>query len=185
MATSLKTKIPKRGDDGGQGPDGLSGPTGPAGIADFPTGTICMWHGLLANIPSGWALCDGTGGTPDLRDKFLRGAAAAANPGTTGGSATHTHDDHASQSHSGLAVSDHAALSHSGAAIADWHDAYDFSWSGTVYGTLQGAAHSVTQANNHGTRSHSITQPSAHAAESHPATNYEPAYYTVAFVRKT
>lgn len=59
----------------------------------IPAGLICMWHGTLANIPAGWVLCDGTNGTPDLRDKFVRGAANAANPGTTGGADTHTHAD--------------------------------------------------------------------------------------------
>ncbi|UCG71206.1 MAG: tail fiber protein, partial [Thermoplasmata archaeon] len=30
-----------------------------------PSGTIVMWNGTV--IPNGWALCDGTNGTPDLR----------------------------------------------------------------------------------------------------------------------
>lgn len=53
-----------------------------------PVGGIIMWSGTLVNIPSGWALCDGTAGTPDLRDKFVRGAAPAADPGATGGADT-------------------------------------------------------------------------------------------------
>jgi len=40
----------------------------------FPTGGIIMWSGTIATIPTGWALCDGTSGTPDLRDKFVVGA---------------------------------------------------------------------------------------------------------------
>lgn len=56
-----------------------------------PVGGIIMWSGTLATIPSGWALCDGTNGTPDLRDKFVRGAAPAADPGATGGADTHDH----------------------------------------------------------------------------------------------
>jgi len=39
-----------------------------------PKGVIVMWSGTIANIPSGWALCDGTNGTPDLRDRFVVGA---------------------------------------------------------------------------------------------------------------
>jgi len=35
---------------------------------------IVMWSGTIATIPTGWALCDGTNGTPDLRDKFVVGA---------------------------------------------------------------------------------------------------------------
>lgn len=48
--------------------------------AHLPTGTslaltnmIVLWHGLSSAIPSGWALCNGTSGTPDLRDRFIVG----------------------------------------------------------------------------------------------------------------
>ena len=39
----------------------------------LPIGTILPYVGYLANIPSGWHLCDGTNGTPDLSDRFLEG----------------------------------------------------------------------------------------------------------------
>lgn len=55
-----------------------------------PIGGILMWSGLVANIPSGYALCDGTGGTPDLRGKFIIGAGGSYNPEATGGAATAT-----------------------------------------------------------------------------------------------
>jgi hypothetical protein len=42
----------------------------------FVTGMIMMWSGTIATIPSGWALCNGSGGTPDLRDRFIVGASA-------------------------------------------------------------------------------------------------------------
>lgn len=35
---------------------------------------IIIWHGSIASIPSGFILCDGNNGTPDLRDKFIVGA---------------------------------------------------------------------------------------------------------------
>jgi microcystin-dependent protein len=56
----------------------------------IPSGLIAMWSGTIATIPSGWALCDGTSGRPDLRASFVRGAPAAQDPGNTGGSDTHT-----------------------------------------------------------------------------------------------
>jgi len=56
-----------------------------------PAGAIVMWSGTLASVPSGWALCDGSNGTPDLRDKFIKGWASGVNPGGTGGAATHDH----------------------------------------------------------------------------------------------
>lgn len=39
-----------------------------------PSGAIMMWSGNIASIPLGWLLCDGTNGTPDLRNKFIVGA---------------------------------------------------------------------------------------------------------------
>lgn len=47
----------------------------PAAPDPVPTGGIIMWSGSISNIPSGWALCNGQNGTPDLRDKFIVGAA--------------------------------------------------------------------------------------------------------------
>jgi len=86
-------------------PDGTSGyflkaqgaGVDPAYAVAIPSGLIAMWHGLIANIPSGWVICDGNNGTPNLLAKFVEGVATAAtNPGTTGGSlskttAGHTH----------------------------------------------------------------------------------------------
>ena len=42
---------------------------------DLPIGTIVAYSGDVSYIPDGWHLCDGTGGTPDLRDRFLMGTA--------------------------------------------------------------------------------------------------------------
>jgi hypothetical protein len=40
----------------------------------FVTGMIMMWSGTIATIPTGWLLCNGTLGTPDLRNTFVIGA---------------------------------------------------------------------------------------------------------------
>ena len=56
----------------------------------IPTGVIMMWSGSISNIPSGWGLCDGTGGKPDLRDRFIVGAGNTYGVSSVGGSATHT-----------------------------------------------------------------------------------------------
>lgn len=94
------------------GPPGEPGAPGAPGAdgsdATIPAGIIVMWGGLVSAIPTGWALCDGANGTPDLRDRFVKGAAAGQNPGATGGAATHghtvqqpaAHSDHAAQAHS-------------------------------------------------------------------------------------
>lgn len=55
-------------------------------------GIIVMWHGTLAHIPPGWTLCDGTFGTPDLRERFIRGTPDGVDPGDLGGDSDHTHN---------------------------------------------------------------------------------------------
>lgn len=57
----------------------------PSDAGTVPPGGIIMWSGTIANIPAGWALCDGTNGTPNLRDRFIVGAGGAYAPGATGG----------------------------------------------------------------------------------------------------
>ena len=61
-----------------------------------PTGLIAIWSGSAGTIPSGWTLCNGSSGTPDLRDRFIVGAGTSYAVGATGGSAnaivvSHTH----------------------------------------------------------------------------------------------
>ena len=59
------------------------------GQVGVPVGTIVMWNNRGgASIPTNWALCDGTNGTPDLRDKFIVGYSTSKAINTTGGSAT-------------------------------------------------------------------------------------------------
>lgn len=55
-----------------------------------PAGAILLWSGSVASIPSGWLLCDGTSGTPNLRDRFVVGAGNAYAVGATGGADTVT-----------------------------------------------------------------------------------------------
>lgn len=60
-----------------------------AGTGSVPPGLISMWSGPINSIPVGWALCDGSQGTPDLRNRFILSVQSSIeNPGATGG----THD---------------------------------------------------------------------------------------------
>lgn len=69
---------------------------------EVPAGGILMWSGSIESIPEGWALCDGTEGTPDLTDRFIVGAGVTYSPGDIGGEAEHvlTVDEMPSHSHS-------------------------------------------------------------------------------------
>ena len=66
-------------------------------VPGVPVGGIIMWSGATNAIPSGWALCDGQNGTPNLQDKFIVGAGNTYAVDATGGSAdatlvSHTHN---------------------------------------------------------------------------------------------
>ena len=50
----------------------------------MPVGSIIMYNGKAEEIPSGWAICDGTNGTPNLLDRFIL---ASTYCGGTGGNA--------------------------------------------------------------------------------------------------
>lgn len=53
-----------------------------------PRGSIMIWTGSIA--PRGWAICDGTRGTPDLRGKFILSIGSGRVSGDIGGAETHT-----------------------------------------------------------------------------------------------
>jgi hypothetical protein len=62
----------------------------------IPSGLITMWSGSIASIPATWYLCNGSNGTPDLRDRFVIGAGSTYAVAATGGTAdaivvSHTH----------------------------------------------------------------------------------------------
>ena len=77
----------------------------------MPTGGIIMWSGTIATIPTGWALCDGTNGTPNLTGKFIVHADSDSSGtyavGATGGANDVT-----------LATSELPAHSHTGTAAS-------------------------------------------------------------------
>ena len=56
----------------------------------FPVDAVVLWN-ASAGSPTGWNLADGGGGRPDMRNRFIKGAAAAGNGGGTGGTDTHSH----------------------------------------------------------------------------------------------
>jgi hypothetical protein len=64
--------------------------TQPASGATIPAGLIAMWSGSIGSIPSGWYLCDGSNGTPNLTDRFIVGAGSTYAVNATGGATTAT-----------------------------------------------------------------------------------------------
>ena len=63
---------------------------GGGGGGNVAVGSVMIWSGSVVSIPSGWQLCDGTNGSPDLRDRFVVGAGSTYAVDATGGSTTDT-----------------------------------------------------------------------------------------------
>jgi len=64
----------------------------------IPSGVVLMWSGSDVDVPNGWSLCDGTNGTPDLRDRFVLGSSDNSTDLGASGS-THTLTSSQSGSH--------------------------------------------------------------------------------------
>jgi microcystin-dependent protein len=142
----------------------------------IPSGVITLWSGSIASIPSGWVLCNGSNGTPNLQDRFVVGAGSSYAVNATGGANTvtldatmipsHTHSISASGS-SGNASTDHVHSvtssgttsghsndhTHSGTTSAVSND-HSHNFSGTTSGQSNTHSHAVSDpGHNHSTTS--------------------------------
>jgi len=163
----------------------------------IPSGIITMWSGSIATIPAGWALCDGTSGTPDLRDRFVVGAGTTYTPGNTGGANTvalstaelpsHTHSDGTLAAASAGAhthgITD-PGHSHSGSLFRAGASFILQSVAGALH--AQGNTNSATTGitvNSGGAHTHDVTG-STGATGSGSAHENRPPYYALAYIMK-
>lgn len=117
----------------------------PYALNGVPKGVITMWSGSIANIPQGWALCNGQNGTPDLRDRFVVGAGNGYTVGASGGAAvtltisqmpSHTHADNG-HAHSLNALAGNEGSGVLGHSRAGGEMAFGINyWTGTGYANL-------------------------------------------------
>ena len=79
----------------------------------MPVGVILMWSGSVNTIPSGFALCDGSNGTPDLRNRFVIGAGSTYAVGAKGEASaidlSHTHNYEGTTSQASESTGTHSA----------------------------------------------------------------------------
>jgi len=64
-----------------------------------PAGLIALWSGSVNTIPIGWNLCNGSLGTPDMINKFIKVTDNKGDLRNTGGSASHNHSYNQVPSH--------------------------------------------------------------------------------------
>lgn len=96
------------------------------GFQFIPDDVIALLNS--GTIPANFAFANGDGGTPDLRNKYLRGASTSQDAGTTGGSLTHSHNidhNHATVAHGHSGTSDNStpndATTGGGSPVAGIH----------------------------------------------------------------
>lgn len=162
-----------------------------AALAAFPAGGIIMWSGSIASIPSGWALCNGSSGTPDLRDKFVIGAGTLYAVNATGGSKDATLVSH---THTATNTLDNAAHRHFTVVNAEQGNEGSLNNSNTIVrrGTF-GGDYSYDFASNASegnigltsTAGGSLTVTTAVSTEGSSATNANlPPYLALAYIMK-
>lgn len=95
-----------------------------------PSGFIGMWSGAASALPSGWYLCDGTNGTPDLRGRFVLGAGGSYSVGNSGGaeSVTLSQSQLPSHTHSATSTFTGTAMGNHSHAITDPGHTHVWSW---------------------------------------------------------
>lgn len=157
-------------------------------INEFPSGGIVMWSGTIANIPSGWNLCDGTNGTPDLTDRFIVGS-------TTDSGATHDIGDTGGANSTTLTTAQLPAHTHSAGTLvtssagAHSHNftAYRQTGGSTSYqlteSVLEGPSARTKTTDSAGAHTHSISG-STGSVGSGDSVDNRPAYYALAFIMK-
>ena len=106
--------------------------------AAIPSGVILLWSGSIASIPSGWLLCNGSNGTPDLRDRFVVGAGSTYAVGATGGATTVTLSTTNLPSHT------HSISASGTTSTVNLDHLHDISRSGTTSGQSTGHTHAIS-----------------------------------------
>ncbi len=140
----------------------------------IPAGMISLWYGSIGSVPTGWYLCDGSNGTPDLRDRFIVGAGSTYSVSQTGGSTdavvvSHTHT--ASTAAAGTHTHDFSIYK-----VNDFNSPPNFI---AASDDNQGTGSATTQ--SAGSHSHTVTVDSAGVS----GTNANlPPYYALAYVMK-
>ncbi|MCD6674835.1 MAG: phage tail protein [Burkholderiaceae bacterium] len=148
------------------------------------SGMIVMWSGSVGSIPSGWKLCDGTNGTPDLRDRFVVGAGGGYAVGATGGAASTTLATANLPSHS------HSFSATTGAAGSHSHTVPTTSWTSggglvAAYRPDSDVAHSTSlNTGGVGDHTHSVSGTTGSAGSGSSFEN-RPPYYAMCYIMKT
>jgi microcystin-dependent protein len=139
-----------------------------------PVGGIIMWSGTIAAIPSGWALCDGLSGTPDLRSRFVVGAGSSYAVGATGGADSVTLTTAQLPAHSHTGTTGSAGNHNHGTGIFRSGSSFQVQ-------TTAGSLHTTGNTDSDGAHTHSFTTNNTGSGNSH---ENRPPYYALAYIMR-
>lgn len=142
----------------------------------IPSGCIVLWSGSIASIPSGWVLCNGSSGTPDLRDRFVVGAGSTYAVGATGGSADATLVSH---SHTATTTASDSGHTHTQVGQVTGFFAYAGGGGNAGVGVPYAASTTVSTGNANISASTSISTVGSSATNANL-----PPYYALAYIQK-
>ena len=154
--------------------------------ASFRSGMIMMWSGTVALIPSGWLLCDGTNGTPDLRGRAVMGAIDdGVDDFSVGGNGIGTIPSHAHNADHNHTASSNTTGSHTHPRKNGIHANNDFYDASTAYGN-NGTYTASTSGRAAGDHSHTITvnTKTMDTGTSGTGTDVIPKYYALCYIMK-
>lgn len=146
----------------------------------IPKGMICAWSGTIATIPTGWALCNGANGTPNLSGRFIMGADIWTNfPGNTGGAYETTPTFSGSIGATTLTTAQIPSHSHNqrGGVQGNYDSPLIPVVASNVNPNLQTTGYDVSYTGGSGSHSHTITGNIGRIS-------IVPAYYALAYVMK-
>jgi len=146
--------------------------TQPASGATIPAGLIAMWSGSIGSFPSGWYLCDGSNGTPNLTDRFIIGAGSTYAVNATGGATSVT-----------LVTANMPAHTHV-ATVTDPGHTHTMSQYGSVGSGISGSTYIAGSGLNppSATTGISVTNSTTGSGTSF---NILPTYYALAYIQKS
>ncbi|EPR41083.1 hypothetical protein dsx2_3252 [Desulfovibrio sp. X2] len=150
-----------------------------ADLSLLPAGVIVLWSGAVSAVPTGWALCDGTNGAPDLRNRFVVGAGSGYAVGATGGEATHTLTQAEMPVHTHTGSSSSAGAHTHTISPVGVSTSSDGTWDLCTGGDATSAHQRTTQ--SAGAHSHTMSLNNAGSGGAH---ENRPPYYALCYIMK-
>lgn len=161
-----------------------------SGETATPAGAIIMWSGVITALPVGWKLCDGTNGTPDLRNRFIVGAGGEYSVNDVGGAkeVTLTEAQLPAHTHGKGTLSADSGGTHTHNVKNIWPNTINYNQGGSTHlsanGQIQHGAAPGRLTDPDGAHTHTISGDTGSKGGGAAHEN-RPPYYALAYIMKS